>query len=266
MDESKLVEFRYLSDFLRALEIEPEQIKASERPDFILTIDGETAGVELTFAHHKTERFSALQIEDAQACYARDLRISVERGANEKDDGLIIGVGFEDGIPVTAEDKAALPAVAAVVLEYAKTLPNPGAVTIWAEKWATIRTNTDTEHYSAVLPDFIQNLCLYRDGKHDIKVTGGRGGITPYFDDDVLLPILASKNKSLVEYQSCDQSWLVIMTSVSHMDIHNPPRERANVALASFATAFADIRVTKPIPSDFDKTFVFKWPSKVTLL
>lgn len=34
----------------------------------------------------------------------------------------------------------------------------------------------------------------------------------------------------------------------------------------SFASTFGNVNVTRPIPSDFDKTYLFKWPSEVMLL
>lgn len=270
MNKAKASELHHLIDFFRAADVTPEKIQLSECPDFIAVVDGQTVGIELTIARHEAGKFGALQIEHAQSEYARALRKCVEDNAKEGDDGLIIGIAFEDGIPVSAEDKDALPHIADIVSDAAATLPNPGAITIWSEKWARVRNDTGMRSAqsepSAPLPDFIQNICLYRDGKHDIKVTGGRGGITPDFDDSVLLPILRSKNDRLKNYAACDRSWLVIVTRVSHFNDHSPEQERANVLLSSFATTFGNINVTRPIPSDFDETYLFKWPSKVIRL
>jgi len=137
---------------------------------------------------------------------------------------LFIGIAFEDGIPVSAGDKDALPRVADIITDFGATLPNPGATTIWSEKWDRIHDDagmlSSRSEPSAPLPGFIQNVCLYRDGKHDIKVTGGRGGITPDFDDSVLLPILKSKNDRLKKYAACDRSWLVIVSRVTQIEDH----------------------------------------------
>lgn len=267
MNKTKETELRHLTDFFRAVGVAPSKLESSECPDFIAVIDGENVGIELTFARHEARRFGALQIEHAQSEYAKALRQLVEDRAEEGDDGLIISIAFEDGAPVSSEDKDALPCVADIISNAAATLPNPGAITIWSEKWASIRNDAGMHSVRlepfAPLPEFIQNVCLYRDGKHDIKVTGGRGGITPDFDNSVLLPILRKKNKRLKKYAACDRSWLVIVSRVPQFEDHNPQEERANVALSSFATTFGKVNVTRPIPSDFDETYLFKWPSQV---
>lgn len=270
MNKVKEAELRHLIDFFRATDVVPEKLEPSECPDFIAVIDGQTVGIELTIARHEVGKFGTLQIEHAQSEYAKELRKCVEDNAKEGDDGLIIGIAFEDGIPVKAEDKDALPRVADIISDAAATLSNPGAITIWSEKWARIRGDAGMRSArsepSAPLPDFIQNVCLYRDGKHDIKVTGGRGGITPDFDDSVLLPILKSKNERLKKYAACDRSWLVILSRVTQFEGHSPEAERANVALSSFATTFGKVNVMRPIPSNFDETYLFKWPSEVIRL
>lgn len=270
MNKFKEAEALHLIDFFRAADVEPEKLELSECPDFLAVIDGETVGIELTIARHDAGKFGALQIEHAQSEYAKALRKCVEDNATADDDGVIIGIAFEDGIPVSAEDKDALPRVASLISEAAAALPNPGAITIWSEKWARIRDNAGMQSArsepSAPLPEFIQNICLYRDGKHDIKVTGGRGGITPDFDDTVLLPILKSKNDRLKKYTACERSWLVIVAGVMQFEGHSPEADRANVAFSSFATTFGNVNVTRPIPSDFDETYLFKWPSEVMRL
>lgn len=270
MNKVKEAELRHLIDFFRATDVVPEKLAPFECPDFIAVIDGQTVGIELTIARHEAGKFGALQIEHAQSVYAKELRKCVERKLKEGDDGVIIGIAFEDGIPVSAADKDALPRVADIISEVAATLQNPGATTIWSEKWARIHKDAGMRSArsepSAPLPKFIQNVCLYRDGKHDIKVTGGRGGITPDFDDSVLLPILKTKNERLKNYAACDRSWLVILSRVTHFEAHSPEEERANVLLSSFATTFGKVELTRPIPSDFDETYLFKWPSKVIRL
>lgn len=270
MNKVKEAELLHLIDFFRAADIVPEKLEPSECPDFHAVIDGQTVGIELTIARHEAGKFGALQIEHAQSEYAKELRKCVERNSKEGDDGLIIGIAFEDGIPVRAEDKDALARVADIISDAAAKLSNPGAITIWSEKWARIRDDAGMRSArsepSGPLPDFIQNVCLYRDGKHDIKVTGGRGGITPDFDDGVLLPILKSKNERLKKYAACDRSWLVIVSRVTQIEGHSPAAERANVAFSSFATTFGNVNVTLPIPSDFDETYLFKWPSEVMRL
>ena len=270
MDKAKETECRYLIDFLKALAVVPEEIKSSECPDFIAVIDGETVGIELTIARHKAGKFAALQIEHAQSEYAKALRQCVEDNAKEGDEGLIIGIAFEDGIPVRAEDNDALPRVAKLISNASAALPNPSAITIWSEKWSRIRDEAGLRSArsepSAPLPEFMKNICIYRGGNHDIKVTGGRGGMTPDFDDSVLLPILKSKNDRLNKYAACDRYWLVIVSWVMQFEGHSPEAERANVALSSFATTFGNVNVTRPIPSDFDETYLFKWPSEATRL
>ncbi|WP_417710069.1 hypothetical protein [Roseibium aggregatum] len=270
MKSAKKSELRHLIEFLRTAGVAPEKLQLSECPDFIAVIDGQNVGIELTIARHEAGKFGALQIEHAQSEYAKALRRFVEKNARDGDDGLIIGISFEDGIPVSAEDKGALPHVAGLISDASATLPNPGAITIWSEKWARIRDDTGIRSTrfepSAPLPEFIQNICLYRDGKHDIKVTGSRGGITPDFDDSALLPILKSKNDRLKKYAACDRSWLVIVSRVTQFEGHSPEAERGNVAFSSFATTFGNVNVTRPIPSDFDETYLFKWPSEVMLL
>lgn len=136
MNKVKEAELRHLIDFFRAAGVAPEKLEPSECPDFIAVIDGQTVGIELTIARHEAGKFGALQIEHAQSEYAKALRKCVEENAKEGDDGLIIGIAFEDGIPVSAKDKDALPRVAGLISDAAATLPNPGAITIWSEKWA----------------------------------------------------------------------------------------------------------------------------------
>lgn len=270
MNSAKESELRHLIEFLRAAGVAPEKLQPHECPDFIAIIDGESIGIELTIARHEAGKFGALQIEHAQSEYAKALRNCVEDNAKEEDDGLIIGISFEVGIPVGTKDKDDLARVADLISDATATLPNPGAITIWSEKWARIRDDkgmrSARSEPSAPLPEFIQNICLHRDGKHDIKVTGGRGGITPDFDDNVLLPILKSKNDRLKKYTPCDRTWLVIVSRVMQFEGHSPDAERAKAAFPSFATTFGNVNVTRPIPSDFDETYLFKWPSEVTRL
>lgn len=273
MNTAKETELRHLRAFFGATGIAHGEIELSECPDFIVVIDGKIIGIELTIARHEAEKFRSLEIEHAQSKYATALRQYLEDGAEESGDGLIIGIAFEDGIPVSPEDNGALPLLADIISNAAAKLPNPGAITIWAEKWERIRNDVGMQSATveayAPLPDFIQNICLYRDGKHDIKVTDGRGGITPDFNDSVLLPILKSKNEKLKRYErcdACDQFWLVIVSGVTQFEDHSPQEERANVAFSSFATTFGRVNVTRGIPSKFDKTYLFKFPVEVTCL
>ena len=272
MSDVKDIELFHLIDFLRAADIEPDEIKPSERPDFVINVGERSIGIELTIAHHTSDKYTALQIEQAQGNYVRELRDAVESATQDGAPGLIMAVNFEDGsIPVTHEDRIRIQQLSNLILHRSETLPNPGAITIWSEKWAHIRSKGSPQKgrediISAPFPEFIQNITLYRDGNHDIKISGGRGGITPDFDDATLLPILKNKNERLKGYGAFDENWLVIVTSAPTIAGHNPPEERNNVLLPSFATTFGEINVTRPVPSDFDKTYLFKWPSRVTLL
>ena len=271
MNDAKIIELMHLFDFLRAAEIQYDNIEPSERPDFIVKIGDRSIGIELTIAHHTSDKYTALQIEQAQGQYARDLRDAVEGASHEGYEGLILNISFEDGIAVTPEDYLSIQNLAKLIWQRSEALPNPGAITIWSEKWAHTLSEGSArkkrkEILSAPFPEFIQNITLYRDGKHDIKIAGGRGGITPAFDDATLLPILEKKNERMKGYEIFDENWLIIVTSARAIPGYNPPEERDNVLLSSFATTFGEISVTRPIPSKFDKTYLFKWPSRVTLL
>ncbi|WP_138465360.1 hypothetical protein [Poseidonocella sp. HB161398] len=270
MNNPKDIERNQLLEFFRAAKIAPQALDPHECPDFIAVIEGKTIGIELTTARHEVVKFGAIQIEHAQSMYARGLKKCLEYQAKDSGVGMAICFAFEDGVPVEKKDTATLPELAQCVFNIAASLPDPGSITIWAEEVARRRKDAKMgqgkRETSAPLPEFIQNVCVIRDNVSGIKVLGGRGGILPDFDDSVLLPILESKNKRLKRYETCDQSWLVIVSGVSRFEGHSPDEELPELALPSFATNFGKVTVTKPIPSDFDETYLFKLPFHVMRL
>lgn len=258
MPTEKEIELTQLIDFCRAASINFDNILSSECPDFICDLDGKKIGVEITVATHpNTAKFQVLAIEKAQSDFARALQDAVGAEA-----GVVMGISFEDGVPVTKNDQKSMHELAVFIQKEAEKLGNPDGITLWAEKWNQNKPK-DNKRLTAPLPAFMQNICLYRDGDHETLMGGGRGGVLPDFDDETLHPILASKNERLIGYQNCDEHWLVIVSSVMALEEQSPQSGAATFNMTSFGTCFGAVNITTPIPSNFDATYFFKWPTDV---
>lgn len=221
-----------------------------EQPDFIAKIDGENIGIELTIAcHPPIFKHPALAIEAERSKYILALK-----GAVTEETGVIISVSCNDGIAVTKEDFQNIQIVADFLVQSANKLSNPDAVTYWNSNYQH-PVEHDLEY---TFPHFIQNICLYKDGIHDTKIGSSSGGVVPDFDDDVINPILAEKNRKLEKYRKCDEHWLVIVSNLMRITDHNKKSDSSNFNVSSFATCFGDVKVSKPINSNFDKCFLFK--------
>lgn len=65
-------------------------------------------------------------------------------------------------------------------------------------------------------------------------------GTVPEFTNEILSSILVKKEKSLLQYDNCDENWLLISEAMD------------------FYSYFSDINIKNDIISKFDKIFIYR--------
>ncbi|WP_441004125.1 hypothetical protein [Pseudocolwellia agarivorans] len=265
MDDKKNTELRQLIDFIKISKLDFDLVDLvdlvdieGEQPDFLAKRNDKLIGIELTTAYHpKTTKYQTLEMEGARAKYLSELKNILPIEAR-----VIINVCFNEGVEVTKNDRKKIKTFSNLIVENSLKLNPVGTATYWNKH----NQDHPNPKLSFEMPKFISNICLYKDGKHQNKVTGSSGGFLPDFNDLVLTTILESKNEKLKKYRECDEYWLVIVSNLMMIEAHNQEDAFADFGVTSFATSFGDINITKPINSNFDKTFLFKWPCDLILL
>ncbi|WP_430449398.1 hypothetical protein [Rhodophyticola sp.] len=259
-DPKKLEELAAFHWFSVAAGIKYDQLYSTERPDFIFAQDGKTIGVEVTCSHRPVEgRFQAQQIEEAQCEFATTLYERVKPKLP-----IDIGLILEDNVPV---DKrllnAALEEIIARIEEVSETMEPHSVVLL-------VRSESDLEHsrqrkvICPEIPSFLQHIQLFNDGHKKTLVTGSRGCIVENFTDADLTPILERKHKALAGYRPCDEHWLLVAFGVIPAILL--PNERPDTMIATISKSYGDIKISRPVQSDFDRVYLFKGPSEVVLI
>lgn len=226
-----------------------------ERPDFRLRIGEKIVGVEITAAQRRIIRgkFSAHEIETAQNAFAADLYEKIRPALP-----VIVILAFNDDTATEPkETKLALSKIAAKIDELTRSMPPRSSAMI-------VRDDAEVPHYPNAhvcpdLPSFLQQIQLYNDGQEFSAVVGSRGGSVEHFAEPDLNKILLKKHQALKCYRPCDEQWLVIFSGMVPPIIL--PNKRPATLLPSMATSFADVRIARPIRSDFDRVYFFRCPT-----
>lgn len=91
------------------------------------------------------------------------------------------------------------------------------------------------------LPNNISSITMTRFDKMERSYYfENNAGIVPEFTDEILSSILAKKERSLSQYDNCDQNWLLISEAMD------------------FYSYFSDINIKNDIISKFDKIFIYR--------
>jgi hypothetical protein len=261
----KLDELAALHWFIQSEKIDYDEIltdeggfAAEERPDFRLRIGNKTIGIEITVAQRSIAdgKFSAQKIEAAQNGFATDLQQDMRPALP-----IIVTLAFNDEMAVEQKSaKAALSVIIRKIEEITRSMEPRSSVLM-------VRTEDKVLHYPNAfvcpeMPEFLQNIGFYNDGQDFSAVTASRGSILENFTEEHLNPILQKKHKALKAlngYRPCDEHWLVIVSGLV------PPillaKERPTVLSPSSATNFADVKIARPIRSDFDRVYFFRSPT-----
>ena len=255
----KLEELTAFHWFTRAQDIKSTKLYFSERPDFLMEMEGNAIGVEITMAERNLpgSPFSAKQIEQAHRAYAEALLERVRPKIP-----LEIGLIFNDEVPV---DKSSVAESIDAVVSEIDRISNQMAyhsVERLVRNVGDIRTSSGQPlHVCKEVPDFLQHIQLFNDGQEFTCVAGSRGGILYDFTDADLEPILQRKHKALKGYAKCDEQWLVIVAGTLP-PIYRPD-EPPKIFIPSTSQAFSGVSVSTPIVSDFDRVVFFQSPTTV---
>ena len=258
-DPQKLDELTQFHWFTKAAGIEFEGLEITEKPDFIMTLQGRKIGVEITGAYRpKSGTYSPKQVEESQNAFAKKLQAQVDPVLP-----LEIGLMFEE-VPVDkGASDIALNILAPLIEEIAQTM-TPHSVRLIVQEADMLRNSTHQKHICPELPAFLQSIQLYNDGHTFTVVTGSRACSPEPFTNDELAERLTDKHKRLKLYQKCDEQWLVIVAgAVPPIYFEDSPPK---LSLSTMATEFSDLNVVPPVQSDFDRVYFFKAPGDVVLL
>ncbi|KUP91585.1 hypothetical protein [Tritonibacter horizontis] len=259
-DPQKLKELSAFHWFTKAAGIAYENLQMSESPDFLAQIDGRRVGIEITEAHRqiRESEFPMAQMENAHRKFAEALLAAVDPALP-----IDIGLIFNDGVPAKKDMLDSIEPIAALIREVSVTM-QPHSVKLLVRNQNDLERSNHEKHICTEIPDFLQHVQLLNDG-HEFSVISGAAGCSPEpLSKDELDAVLAKKHKALMNYNLCEEYWLVIVTR----DVPNilSTEERPRILLPSNATSFWGISFDTPINSQFDRVYLFESPTNATLL
>lgn len=245
----KYHELAVLHWFTQAEKIIYEDITPTEKPDFIVYTKSQKIGIEITLAERRSStKFSLHQIESAQ----NDFALRLHKGINPKLP-LEIHLAFEDDIPIEKKSSdIALEVLIPLINKMSEDMPHHSSKSL-------------IKKICNEIPEFIQRIGLLNDGHRKTVVTGSRGTILEYFTEEELLPILEKKHKALIDYQACDEHWLVIVSG-QVPPLFVTPELSPSPIIPSIADYYAGVNIKTPISSKFDRVYFFNSPTEPTLL
>lgn len=259
-NSQKLKELAALHWFTEAAGIAYENLQMSESPDFLAQVDGRRVGIEITEAHRQIggSQFPIAQMENAHRKFAEALLAAVDPVLP-----IDIGLIFNDGVPAKRDMLDSIVPIATLIREVSETM-QPHSVKLLVRNQNDLERSNQEKHICTEIPDFLQHIQILNDG-HEFNVISGSAGCSPEpLSKDELDAVLAKKHKALMNYNLCEEYWLVIVTR----DVPNIllTQERPRILLPSNATTFWGISFDTPINSQFDRVYFFESPANVTLL
>jgi hypothetical protein len=197
-----------------------------ESPDFIINLDGEKIGIELTEVFQDSSySYSKLQQNSSDWANFTDQFIAAIQ--SEVDFKFSVGIHFSRFHEIKKSDKVNLiEKLKELCIPHLRTLPD--------------RRHLKLDFYNGI-PQQIDSIDFGRlDGIADSFNYKPEGGPVSDLKIEHLTPILLKKEKKLGKYVECDKNWLLI--------------REGNY----YAGSFSELDVPTPIESSFDKVFLLR--------
>ncbi len=202
-------------------------IHEQEAPDFIIRVNENDIGVELT------EVF-----QDSDLGISKLKQFSSEGGSfTENFINLIqphipfkfsIGINFNKNLPIKKSNKYA-------ILKKLEDICVPAIINLKDLE------HLELENFYDQLPNEIDNIYIYRFDSMNASIDSRpEGGVVSRLTNNHIKNILLNKEKKLSTYTNCSQQWLLI--------------REGNY----YSGSFSDIEIDLPIESLFDKVFLFR--------
>ncbi len=202
-------------------------VDEQEAPDFIVSVDGNKIGVELTEVFQDSHLgISRLKQRSSDgSSFTEDLISLIQPSIPFK---FSIGINFNKNLPIKKSKKQA-------ILEKLEELCVPAMINL------KDHDHLELENYYDNLPDEIDDIYVYRFDAMDESIDSRpEGGIVSRLTINHLKTLLRSKEIKLSSYRDCDEQWLLI--------------REGNY----YSGSFSDVEIDLPIESRFDKVFLFR--------
>lgn len=199
-DPKKREELSAFYWFSKAMDLKIDSLECSESPDFIAYIGSKKIGVELTLAERlSSHQFSIRQIEVAQNKFAKDLLGSI----NPKIP-LEIFFSFDITVPVDSKGLSEkIKMLADFINDVSQAMsPHSSELVVRKEKYLELGGK---KNVFPSLPNFVQHIQLINDGHKSSVVSGCRGGVVDFFEENNLCHIIDKKHQALLKYEQCDE-------------------------------------------------------------
>lgn len=202
-------------------------IHEQEAPDFIVKVNGNDIGVELTEVFQDSDLgISKLkQFSSEGSSFTEDFINLIQPHIPFK---FSIGINFNKNLPIKKSNKYN-------ILKKLEDICVPAIINL------KDREHLELENFYNYLPNEIDDIYIYRFDSMIASIDSRpEGGVVSRLTINHIKKILMSKEKKLLTYRDCDQQWLLI--------------REGNY----YSGSFSDIEIDLPIESLFDKVFLFR--------
>lgn len=198
-----------------------------ESPDFIIRLDENEIGVELTevFQDSHLGPSKLKQSSSDGSSFTEDLITLIQPNIPFK---FLIGIHFNKNVAIKKSKQQE-------ILKELEYICVPAMINLQN------REHLDLENYYYKLPDEIDDIHISRFDEMDTSIDSGpEGGSVSRLTINHLKQLLSNKESKLSSYRACDQQWLLI--------------REGNY----YPGSFSDIEIDLPIESLFDRVFLIR--------
>jgi hypothetical protein len=202
-------------------------IAKQESPDFIISLDGNKIGVEITevfqdsnLGDSKMQQYSSVAGE-----FGDELIYLIQPHVDYR---FSIGVNLDTNFPLKKSTRKSV-------------LQRTADICVAAMMGLSNHQHIDLENYYDSLPDEVKDIHIYRFDEMPESINSKpEGGTVATLTIAYIQPILTRKERKLHNYTTCDNQWLVI--------------REGNY----YAGSFSELSIDLPIKSRFDKVYLLR--------
>lgn len=209
----------------------PCDFQQSDRPDFIVTCQGKTIGIEIAEVFQDSHLGKSSKLKERERvheAFGNEL-LQCLVSKQRKKQFFMLDVSFSNDHFISKRQIKALVGQCWI----------PCMEFIWNNTQGSIRIDNDSENF----PDIINSVFIQlADYRQDPIYCNNQGGMVDSLRFEHIERTLKVHEEALKAYQKCDEYWLVI--------------REGNYYAGSFSDISFDIQI--PIISAFDKVFVLR--------
>ena len=227
--EEEKQHFNLFKNLFTAFKIENEV--HDDKPDFTFINDGKLIGVELANFYRDLTLHSASKSKQLEVSRDRLGDGLVEELKKFADKPFSLGVIFRDSHPIMPNKRKHL--IDEWIPDCAEFILNNNRASYRIEN----HYQEGCWRYSAEILSV--SLTVWPSMKHTFY-NQNEGGLMPDLEYNQIQPLLLKHHEGLKKYKCCDEQWFVIFQG------------------GRYSNWFDEVKIEKPITSDFDKVFILR--------